>query len=86
MGDSGRSAEDLRHYLDETNGVINILERASRELTTFIGSGEAVRKNPLRQRQLSSIGEQLAIARGRRSSIASMIERLETRPSSHQIT
>jgi hypothetical protein len=86
MGGSGRSAQDLRHYLDETDGVINILERASRELTTIIGGDEAVRKNPLRQRQLSSIGEQLAIARGRRSSIASMIEQLEARPSSHQAT
>ena len=84
MGDSGRCAEDLRHYLDETNAVINILEQASRELTTIIGWDEAVRKNPLRQRQLSSIGEQLAIARGRQSSIASMIEQLEALPSSHQ--
>ena len=85
MGESRRSAEDLRDYLDETNGVINILERARRELTTIISSDEAVRRNPLRQRQLSSIGEQLAIARGRRSSIASMIERLEVGPPSHRI-
>ena len=83
MGGSGRCAEDLRHHLDETNGVINILERASQELTTIIGWDEAVRKNPLRQRQLSSIGEQLAIARGRQSSIASMIEHLDVRPPSH---
>jgi hypothetical protein len=84
MGGSGHCAEDLRHYLDETNAVINILERASRELTTIIRWDEAVRKNPLRQRQLSLIGEQLAIARGRQSSIASMIEQTEARPSSHQ--
>jgi hypothetical protein len=79
MGSSAHSVKDLRHDLDETNGVINILERASRELTTIIGWDEAVRKNPLRQRQLSSIGEQLEIARGRQSSIARTIEQLEAR-------
>ena len=79
MGSSAHSVEDLHHDLDETNGVINILERASRELTTIIGCDEAVRKNPLRLRQLSSIAEQLAIARGRRSSIARMIGQLEAR-------
>ena len=83
MAGSGRLAEDLRHDLDETNVVINILERASQELTRIIGWDEAVRKNPLRQRQLSSIGEQLAIARARQSSIASMIEHLDARPPSH---
>ena len=77
---SGHSVEDLRHDLDETNGVITILQRASRELTTIIGCDEAVRKNPLRQRQLSSIAEQLTIARRRRSSIARVIEQLEARP------
>ena len=86
MAGSDCLTEDLRHDLDETNGVIKILERASRELTTIIGWDEAVRKNPLRQRQLSSIGEQLAIARGRQSSIAGMIEQLEARPSSHRAT
>ena len=80
MGSSAHSVEDLHHDLDETNGVINILERASRELTTIIGCDEAVRKNPLRQRQLSSIAEQLAIARRRQSSIARMIGQLEARP------
>ena len=80
MFKSGHSVEDLRHDLDETNGVINILQRASRELTTIIGCDEAVRKNPLRQRQLSSIAEQLTIARRRRSSIARVIEQLEARP------
>jgi len=79
MGSSAHSVEDLHHDLDESNGVINILERASRELTTIIGCDEAVRKNPLRQRQLSSIAEQLAIARGRQSSIARVIEQLEAR-------
>ena len=79
MSGSGRSVQDLREDLDETNGVINILERASRELTTIIGCDEFVWKNPLRQRQLSSITEQLAVARGRRSSVARVIEQLETR-------
>ena len=71
--------KDLHHDLDETQGVINILERASQELSTIIDWDEALRKNPLRRRQLVSIGEQLAIARGRQTSIARMIERLETR-------
>ncbi len=79
MRGSGPLVEDLRHDLEETNGVINILERASQELTTIIGWDEAVRKNPLRQRQLSSIGERLEIARGRQSSIARTIEQLEVR-------
>ena len=79
MSGSGPSVQDLRHDLDETNGVINILERASEELTTIIGCDESVRKNPLRQRQLSSIDEQLTIARGRRSSITRVIEQLEAR-------
>ncbi len=79
MGSSAHSVEDLRHDLEETNGVINILERANQELTTIIGWDEAVRKNPLRQRQLSSIGEQLEIARGRQSSIARTIEQLVAR-------
>ena len=77
---SGHSVEDLRHDLDETNGVIDILQRASRELTTIVSCDEAVRKNPLRQRQLSSITEQLTIARRRRSSIARVIEQLEASP------
>jgi hypothetical protein len=79
MESNAHSVEDLHHDLDETNGVINILERASRELTTIIGCDEAVRKNPLRQRQLSSIAEQLAIARDRQSTIAHVIELLEAR-------
>ena len=77
---SGHSVEDLRQDLDEANGVINILQRASRELTTIISCDEAVRKNPLRQRQLSSIAERLTIARRRQSSIARVIEQLEARP------
>ena len=30
------SLDDLRHDLDETRGVIDILERASQELTTIL--------------------------------------------------
>jgi hypothetical protein len=74
MGNRAHLVEHLRRDLDETNSVTNILERASRELTIIIGCDEAVRTNPLRHRQLSSIGEQLATARGRQSSIARMIE------------
>jgi PIN domain nuclease of toxin-antitoxin system len=74
------SLEDLRHDLDETKGVIDILERASQELATIIDWDEAVRRNPLRQRQLHSIGEQLALARGKRTSLARMIEKIEGRP------
>ena len=80
MGGSGPSVDDLRRDLDKTNGVVNILERASRELTTIIGWDEAVRTNPLRRRQLSAIEAQLAIARGKRSSIARRIKHLEARP------
>ena len=80
MEGSTHSVEDLRHDLDETTGVVNILERASRELTTIIGFDEAVRKNPLRQRQLSSIAERLATARSRQSSIARLIAQREARP------
>ncbi len=75
------SLEELRHDLDETRGVIDILERASRELSTIIDWDEAVRRNPLRQRQLHSIGEQLALARGKRTSLAQMIDKMEGRPS-----
>ena len=77
MGSSAPSVAALRHDLDETNGVINILERASRELTTIISFDEGVRKNPLRHRQLSSIAEQLATARRRQSTIARVIEQVE---------
>jgi hypothetical protein len=75
------SLEDLRHDLDETRGVIDILERASRELSMIIDWDEAVRRNPLRQRQLHSIGEQLALARDKRTSLARMIAKMDNRPS-----
>jgi hypothetical protein len=73
--------EELRHDLDETTGVIDILERASQELSTIIDWDEAVRRNPLRQRQLHSIGEQLALARDKRTSLARMIAKMDNRPS-----
>jgi hypothetical protein len=75
------SLEELRHDLDETTGVIDILERASQELSTIIDWDEAVRRNPLRQRQLHSIGEQLALARDKRTSLARMIAKMDNRPS-----
>ena len=74
------SLEDLHHDLDETQDIINTLERASRGLSTIIDWDEGLRKNLLRHRQLASIGEQLAIARGKQMSVARMIERLELRP------
>jgi hypothetical protein len=75
------SLEELRHDLDETTGVIDILERASQELSTIIDWDEAVRRNPLRQRQLHSIGEQLALARDKRTSLTRMIAKMDHRPS-----
>ena len=79
MGRGEPSVDDLRRDLDRTNGVVNILERASRELTTIIGWDEGVRTNPLRQRQLSTIERQLALARGKQSSITRRIKHLEAR-------
>ena len=76
MQGGGLSLKELRHDLDQTRGVIDILERASQELTTIMDWDEAVRRNPLRQRQLHSISEQLAIARAKRTSLAQMIEGL----------
>ena len=79
MRSGSLSLKELRHDLDETRGVIDILERASQELGTILDWDEAVRRNPLRQRQLRSIGEQLALARGKRSSLARLIEEREGR-------
>jgi hypothetical protein len=78
MGAAAHSLVELRQNLRETENVINILERASQELTTIIKWDDAVRCNPLRGRQLTSIGEQLAIERGRKTSLARQIERLQT--------
>jgi hypothetical protein len=61
------SLEDLHHDLDETQAIVNILERASRELSTIIDWDEGLRKNPLRHRERASIGAQLAIARGKQT-------------------
>ena len=77
MQGGGLSLKELRHDLDQTRGVIDILERASQELTTIIDWDQAIRRNPLRQRQLHSISEQLAIARGKQTSLARMIEKLD---------
>lgn len=79
MGSAAHSLEELRQDLDETQSVIEILERASRELVTIINYDNSVRSNPLRADQLSSIGEELTLARHHRMSLARRIERLETR-------
>jgi hypothetical protein len=78
MGGAKHSLMELRQDLHETECVINILERASQELTTIINWDDSVRSDPSRGRQLTSIGEQLAIARGRQTSLARQIERLQT--------
>lgn len=80
------SLDDLRHDLDQTTGVIDILERASQELATIIDWDEAVRRNPLRERQLRSIGEQLALARGKRTSLALMIQNMGETPVSEPVS
>lgn len=86
MGRAAHSLDELRQDLDETQSVIEILERASQELVAIISYDNSVRSNPLRGNQLSSIGEQLSLARHHRVSLARRIERLgigssqETRP------
>jgi hypothetical protein len=77
MGSSKHSLIELRQELHETESVIDILERASQELTTIIDWDDSVRPNPSRGRQLTSIGKQLAIARGRKTSLAREIERMQ---------
>ena len=79
MGRAAYSLEKLREDLNETQSVIDILECASRELVTIISYDESMRSNPLRGDQLSSIDEQLTLARHQRVSLARRIERLETR-------
>ena len=79
MGRAAHSLEDLRQDLSETLSFIDILERASQELVTIINFDEAMRSNPLRGDQLTSIGAQLALARGRWVALARRIARLETR-------
>ncbi len=76
---AAHSVEALRQDLDETQSVIEILERASQELVTIINYDDFVRSNPLRGDQLSSIGEQLNLARCHKMSLARRIERLGTR-------
>ncbi len=79
MGGAEHSLKELRQNLRETESIIDILERASQELTAIITWDDSVRSNPLRGRQLTSIGEQLAIARGRKTSLAREIEQIQTR-------
>jgi hypothetical protein len=71
---------DLHQDLHETDGFIGILEKASRELKIIIDWDESVRPDPQRGRQLTSIAEQLAIARVKRTVLARRIERLQTKP------
>ncbi len=78
MGTAAHSLVELRQNLRETESIINILERASQELRTIINWDDSVRSNPLRGRQLTSICEQLAIERGRKTSLARQIGRLQT--------
>jgi hypothetical protein len=78
MGRAAHSLEELRQDLDETQSVIEILERASRELVTIISYDDSVRSNPLRGNQLNSIGDQLNRARHHRMSLARRIERLDS--------
>jgi hypothetical protein len=80
MPGSRRSVEELRQNLHETQGVINILERARQELTMIIDWDSDLRGDPLRQRQLTSICEQLDLARGRQSSTSRLIDRMQSRP------
>lgn len=78
MGRPTHSLDELRQDLNETQNVIDILERASRELVSIICYDDEVRSNPLRGAQLTSIGEELDVARHRSMSLARRIERLAT--------
>ena len=78
MGRTVHSLVELRQDLSETQSVINILERAITELATIISYDDEVRNNPLRGDHLTSIGEELAVARHRELSLARRIERLQT--------
>jgi hypothetical protein len=79
MGEAEHPLDELRQDLTDTQSIIDILERASRELITIISYDDAMRSNPSRGDQLTSIGEQLALARSHRVSLARQIERLEAR-------
>jgi hypothetical protein len=72
-----QSLADLSQDLRETEGFISILECASRELKIIIDWDDSVRPDPQRGRQLTSIAEQLAIARVKRTVLARRIERLK---------
>ena len=81
MRDGTQCLAELRQNLNETEGFISVLESASRELTIIIDWDDSVRPIPERGRQLTSIAEQLAIARVKRAALARRIERLQTKPS-----
>ena len=73
------SLNELNRDLEQATGVINILERARQELATILDWDEALRANPMRRTQFRSIGRQLEVARGRKTTIVQMIEQLEPR-------
>ncbi|MGA7195734.1 MAG: hypothetical protein WB647_05710 [Roseiarcus sp.] len=80
MSGGTQSLADLHQNLRETDGFISILESASRELKIIIDWDESVRPDPQRGHQLTSIAEQLAIARVKRTVLARRIERLQAKP------
>jgi hypothetical protein len=80
-----QSLADLHQNLRETDGFIGILESASRELKIIIDWDESVRSDPQRGRQLTSIAEQLAIARVKRTVLARRIERLQTKSGQRRV-
>jgi hypothetical protein len=80
-----QSLADLGHDLRETEGFISILESASRELKIIIDWDDSVRPDPQRGQQLTSIAEQLAIARVKKAALARRIERLQTKRSQRRV-
>jgi hypothetical protein len=85
MRDGAQSLADLSQDLRETEGFISILECASRELKIIIDWDDSVRPDPQRGRQLTSIAEQLAIARVKKAALARRIERLQTKRSQPRV-
>ena len=80
-----QSLADLSQDLRETEGFISILESASRELKIIIDWDDSVRPDPQRGHQLTSIAEQLAIARVKKAALARRIERLQTKRSQRRV-
>lgn len=79
MPEAKVSLSELNRDLEQATGIINILERASRELATILDWDEALRANPLRKTQFRSIGRQLEVARGRKTTIVQKIAQFEAR-------